>query len=209
MKKTVLLVFLLLLIPISAITASIADISMGFAYYKYEGTLRTPSTSESWFETRYSLTVGADIMLFGKSNHGIDLGFTFLYPVSSVVNDEDVKKTIADSDWGFRLGAAQKFEMSDNMALITSFGYQLLMNNRKLKDEATYDHREQLLHGLFFQGKFIVKLEETLSISVGGLFIVPVFGSVKKTAEDTAPKKYRYTFKGIILSPSLGIKLSM
>ena len=210
MKKTVLLVFLLLLIPISAITASIADSSIGFGYYTYRQTLKTGSEPYSWNVKCMALSASADITLFGyNSNHGVDFGFSFLYPLSVKVDGYDVETSPADSEWGFRLGAAQKYQMREDLTMVTSLGYQFLMNTRKYKDETPVVHSKAIIHGLFFQGKFIVKLEESLTISVGGLFIVPWFGSVTYSPEGGDSVRSRYSFRGVIINPFLGINLQM
>lgn len=210
MKKQVLIVLVILLINICVFSASIADSSIGFAYYTYNEDLRSGSETYSWSEKRNAISGNADIMLFGyDSNHGIDLGFTFLYPLSSKIDGEEVETSTADSDWGFRLGTSRKYLINDSLTLVSSAGYQFLMNICHFDDDNTVVWSRTIVHGVFFQDKLIFKLEDSLTINFGAMLIIPWFGTVTFSPEGSYSERFRTSFRGVIINPFLGFNLRM
>ncbi len=206
MKKTACIAFLILMIPLALFSETLFDSSLGFAFFTYQVEYNYENEKSTASEKGTGLTGNADIVFFGDSRTGLDVGFTFLYPLTAKINGEEAETSFASSEWIVRIGLAKKRQINDKFSMITSSGYQLLMNYCHFDDEELVVWSKTFLHGLYFQEKFIIKVEDSMTINAGLLFVFPMFGKIIYSSEGYEDMKVQVYNRGLTISPFIGVR---
>lgn len=211
MKKKCLILVLVLVAQVFLFADSIFEYSVGYNFFIYQDTYNEVGSTD--FYTYTDKGSGYDLnanVSFWKPNSsfGVDIGFSFFQPLKESVDDSDYHVGFRESERGFRIGAIHRFMINDSIILLSSFGYQILMNFDSYDNTNNELVRRTILkHGLYVQERIVYPLTDTISINGGLLAIFPLYGS-DTYAVKGYDLKYSEKFAGAYVSPYLGIGLS-
>ena len=207
MKKTI-FIFVLVFLCCMLYAESFVESSLGFAFLSAKETAKIEGESITAKEKSTALTADVTAMIFsGESRFGADLGLSVLFPLSSSISGTEVDVDFFDCNLCPRIGLAWKTNLNKQLVMLSSAGYELMMNYDSESILGVTVRSFSLIHGIYAQDRLTYTMEEGISFNAGLFVYIPIIGTVKLSATGQGSEKIRMTYSGILLNPFIGIDI--
>lgn len=209
--KKIIIILAIMMISMSLFAGSYFKSSLGIAYLSLDEKVTYNGSSISGKEKTTAMALCLDGTFTGeKTKFGLNIGFSFLYPLSSSVNGVDVNIDFLNSNFCPRIGFVIETVVNDKFVLLSTFGYESMINytSKYSSELKTYIDCFLLTHGVYGKSTFIYKLENNFSLHFGFGISAPIIGSQKISASGHESEIYKYTYSGVILTPFIGFQIS-
>ena len=207
MKKTI-FIFVLVFLCCMLYAESFVESSLGFAFLSAKETATVEGESITAKEKSSALTADVTAMIFsGESRFGADLGLSVLFPLSSSISGTEVDVDFFDCNFCPRIGLAWKTNLNKQLVMLSSAGYELMMNYDSENILGVTIRSFLLIHGIYAQDRFTYTMEEGISFNAGLSVYIPIIGTVRLSAAGQGSEKIRMTYSGIMINPFIGIDI--
>ena len=208
MKKTTIIILILVFLYCGLYAESFFETSLGFAFFSAKETATYEGTTVSTNEKSTGMTADMTAMLFSEeSKIGVDLGLSVLFPLSASASGVDVDVEFFSCNWCPRIGISRKTVLNKQLTMLTCAGYELMMNFKSTSAAGVTLRSTLLVHGLYVQDRFSYSMEDGININAGLSLFFPIIGSQKLTLTGYGSEKLLIRYAGIMLNPFIGIDI--
>ena len=208
MKKTA-IVLVLVLLCCTLFAESFVDGSLGYAFLRVKETTTVRDITIVQNQKTSALSTEATFMFFpGTSRFGADLGLSVLFPISVTVNEREYDVSFFDCDYCPRIGLAWKADLDKNLVMLSSLGYQVMMDFESKTSGGRTAKTKLFIHGVYAQDRLVYKLNGNVRINAGLTLYFPIVGTVTTTISGIEGKsKQVITYSGVLINPFIGIDI--
>ena len=209
MKKTIAVIVVLVFLSSALFAQWFVDGSLGYAFFSAKRTATVGGIEYTLKEKTSALTTDASFMFFpGDSRFGADLGISVLFPISASVNGHEVDLDFFDCCYNPRIGLAWKADLSNSLVMLSSVGYEAMMDFESKTSGGRTAKTKLFIHGVYAQDRLVYKLNGNVRINAGLTLYFPIFGRITTTISGTEGKATQdIKYSGVLLNPFIGIDI--
>ncbi len=204
MKKTI-IILVCLLVPVAVFAHSFFNSSFGICFINGRQTVFYEGETASSTLKGSQLSIALNYELFGEnSDYGLDVGINLLYPLSAKVDGIEIETDFLNVGWCPRIGLAWKYEIDDQLTMVSSIGYEILFRYQTERSSGTTTSFLTTMHGIYGQDYFNYELTEKSSFILGMSLYAPLFVNSKISVSGYGSETYNSIFAGMFINPFVG-----
>ncbi len=207
MKKTIIVLVCLLVLATALFADTVVTSSVGLSFQNMKGTLKEQGATTSLTKARH-LSVSMDSSFFGDgSGLGLNVGLALLFPLSGSTDGVELETDFLYVGWCPRIGLSNLFEINEEISMLSSVGYQMMMKFDSATIEGVAIKTSLFIHGLYGQDAIIFNLSSNATFNAGINVYFPLSGSIKLSATGYGSESAKISYSGAFITPFVGFNI--
>ena len=107
-----------------------------------------------------------------------------------------------------RIGLAWKADLSSSLVMLSSVGYEVMMDFGSETNGIVTVKTKSFVHGVYAQDRLVYKMNSNVRINAGLSLFFPIFGTMTEYFSGTETKRTtKFTYSAILINPLVGIDI--